>query len=202
MRTRATIAAAPASRRRRPRARAHATAIDAEATPATPATPAPAAAPKLETVETRAETPLDAPAATNLVDDARFEPIRRAADQVTLQFQGEGGLEGRVRIALRGEAVHASILSSDAGTLARFAGEAGSLKRALDDQGFSNARITVHDLRTGGPAHASLAQGPARGENDRRQGEPQRRSGQGRDARQNGDSAKERRSSREERRSE
>jgi hypothetical protein len=128
--------------------------------------------------------------------------MRRAADQVTLQFTGEAGLEGRVRIAVRGDVVHASILSSHEATLERLGGEAGSLKRALGEQGFSQARITVHDLRAGGPVNASGAQHHARGEDDRRHGEPQRRTGQGRDTRQDGDSAKDRRARRDERRSE
>jgi hypothetical protein len=181
--------------------RARAAMVDASPDPAVTTPQAPAPRPQMQG-PAHADTRLEAPVSMRAIDDARFEPIRRAADQVTLQFQGEGGLEGRVRITLRGEAVHASILSADEETLSRLGGEAGSLKRALGEQGFSNAKITVHDLRTTSAAPAPSQQGAAKGEDDRRHGEPQRRSGQGRDARQGGDSAKDRRSSRDERRSE
>ena len=167
------------------------------------ATPASAGMPA-RTVTTVATTP--APVRTDVTTaaadiDARFEPMRRAADQVTLQFQGEGGLEGRLRIVVRGDAVHASILSSHDGTLERLGSEAGTLRRALSEQGFSQARISVHDLRAGGATSTSESRQNAREGDDRRQGEPQRRSGQGRESRQGSDSAKDRRASRDERRS-
>ena len=144
----------------------------------------------------------DATLGTAATADARFEPMRRAADQVTLQFQGEGGLEGRLRIAVRGDSVHATLLSSHDGTLERLGGETGTLRRALNEQGFSQARISVHDLRAGGAASTSDARQNARNGDDRRQGEPQRRSGQGRESKQGGEGARDRRASRDERRSE
>jgi hypothetical protein len=175
------------------------------------ATTEPAPSPALATMPARtAASTLETPraarteltASTMAAADARFEPMRRAADQVTLQFQGEGGLEGRLRIAVRGDTVHASILSADEGTLARLGGETGTLRRALSEQGFSQARISVHDLRAGGATSTSETRQQAHEGDDRRQGEPQRRSGQGRESRQGGESAKDRRASRDERRSE
>ncbi len=153
-----------------------------------------------------------APSATNAdavaqaldVQDPRLEPTRRAADQVTLQFQGEDGLEGRLRISVRGDEVRASILSSHEGTLERLGNEVGSLKRALQESGFTEARIAVHDTRGGGVAATADSRDSARTGGDTRQGEPQRRSPQGRDAReQSGDGAqpRQRRGTRQERRS-
>ena len=129
--------------------------------------------------------------------------MRRAADQVTLQFHGEDGLEARVRVTVRGDAVHAALLSSDEDTLGRLGEQASSLHRALNDQGFTQARVSVHDTRTAAPTAAPEARHDARtGENSRRHGEPQRRSNQGRESRQGSGSERERRAPREERRSE
>ncbi|MCC6652352.1 MAG: hypothetical protein IT348_14465, partial [Candidatus Eisenbacteria bacterium] len=49
--------------------------------------------------------PVAEPIAPAAVRDPRLEPMRRAADQVTLQFRGEDGLEGRLRISVRGDSV-------------------------------------------------------------------------------------------------
>jgi hypothetical protein len=121
---------------------------------------------------------------------------------VTLKFEGEDGLEGRLRISVRGDTVRASILSSDEGTLQSLGGELGTLRRALTEQGFNTARVAVHDTRGLELNAASDARQNAREGEERRQGEPQRRPGQGRESRQDSGAEQGRRGPREERRSE
>ncbi|MFN8588912.1 MAG: hypothetical protein U0704_14045 [Candidatus Eisenbacteria bacterium] len=118
------------------------------------------------------------------MQDPRLEPMRRAADQVTLQFRGENGLEGRLRISVRGDSVRASILSSHDGTLQRAGGEVGALKRALAEQGFTDAKVSVQDTRALSGAGAGRE---SQSGEERRQGEPrQQRNTQGRETRQDG----------------
>ncbi len=143
-----------------------------------------------------------ASAAAPALEDPRLEPMRRAADQVTLKFEGEDGLEGRLRISVRGDTVRASILSSDEGTLQSLGGELGTLRRALTEQGFNTARVAVHDTRTAQANGTTDARQNARDGEERRQGEPQRRPGQGRESRQDSGAEQGRRGPREERRSE
>lgn len=126
----------------------------------------------------------DAPVQT-AATDTRFEPMRRAADRVTLRFEGEGGLEGRLRIAVRGETLHASILSSHDGTLEKLGGELGGLRQALRDQGFADARISVTDTRQT-LAAANESRNESRSQDERRQGEPSRQKPQGREERPEG----------------
>ena len=140
--------------------------------------------------------------ATQTVEDPRLEPMRRAADQVTLKFDGEDGLEGRLRITVRGDSVRASILSSHEGTLERLGGELGTLRRALNEQGFTTTRVAVHDMRATEANGTSDTRQTARDGEERRQGEPQRRSGQGRESRQGSGSEQGRRGPQEERRTE
>jgi hypothetical protein len=119
-----------------------------------------------------------------------------------MQFTGENGLEGRLRIAVRGDAVHASILSSHEGTLRTLGSDLGGLRRALADQGFSETKLAVHDLRTAAASEPAAARDGARPGEDRRQGDPQRRSPHGRDSQTENGGERGRRSHREERRSE
>ncbi len=143
----------------------------------------------------------NAAAGTQGVADPRLEPMRRAADQVTLQFRGEDGLEGRLRISVRGDSVRASILSSHDGTLQRAGSELNALKRALADQGFADAKLSVHDTRSLGTAAANASREQSQSGEERRQGEPQRKQAQGRETRQDGGgSNRSRRGPRDERR--
>ncbi len=73
--------------------------------------------------------------------------LPRATDRVTVQFGGDDGPAGTVRLALRGDNVHATIVApthAEAETLAH--GLAG-LKRALHEQGFTGAQVSVHGPR-------------------------------------------------------
>lgn len=63
--------------------------------------------------------------------------------RVTLHFEGEGGLEGRLRVALRGPDLHATIVSAPE-ALPALEGGLGDLRRALMDRGFPNVHLAVH----------------------------------------------------------
>ena len=76
------------------------------------------------------------------------------------------------------------------------------LRRSLADQGFPEAKVTVHDTRATASTEAGTPRDGARAGDERRQGDPQRRSTQGRDSRPDGDAEGGRRSPRDERRSE
>jgi len=98
----------------------------------------------------------------------------RFGDQVTLHFSGEDGLEGKLRVAVRGQNVRATILSDDAGAAQRFSRGLGDLQRALHERGFSEARLNVqYTARSEGPASGNAPRDDTRGDSDSR--------GQGRD---------------------
>jgi hypothetical protein len=81
----------------------------------------------------------------------------RSGDQVTLHFSGEDGLEGKLRVAVRGQSVRATILSDDPGMAERFSRGLGDLQRALLERGFSEARLNVqHTARNEGPASGNV----------------------------------------------
>ena len=70
----------------------------------------------------------------------------RSGDQVTLHFSGEDGLDGKLRVAVRGQSVRATILADDPVAAERFARGLGGLQRSLLDQGFSEARLNVQQI--------------------------------------------------------
>jgi hypothetical protein len=112
--------------------------------------------------------------------DAASVAPRRALDQVTLPFEGENGLEGRLRIALRGNALHATIVAPDSASAARIEGAMGELHRALVERGFSDVRLAVQHA----PAAAaederarSDRRDDARGSNDQRKARDDERTG-------------------------
>lgn len=141
---------------------------------------APPAARLGTTPSARSIAPLDSP-----VLDPRLEPMRRVADRVTLRFEGEGGLEGRLRLAVRGETLHASLLSSHEGTLEQLGAEMGHLRQALREQGFADPRLSITDTRTQLQASTDAKTDSRAGE-DRRHGEPSRQKPHGREERQGG----------------
>ncbi len=77
---------------------------------------------------------------------------RLPAELVTLHFPAEDGLEGSLRVALRGPALRATIVSSDPASLALLESRLGELHRSLAERGFPQVQVAVHgagrDLRT------------------------------------------------------
>jgi hypothetical protein len=95
----------------------------------------------------------------------------RPGDQITLHFSGEDGLEGQLRVAVRGQNVRATILSQDPVTAERLSRGLGELQRALVERGFSEARLNVqHAARNEGPASGAPAREDARGDQQPRGG--------------------------------
>jgi hypothetical protein len=62
---------------------------------------------------------------------------------VIVPFQEAGGQEGRIRLALRGDSLQATILSSSGETVQRLGSQLADLQRALGERGFTDARLTV-----------------------------------------------------------
>jgi hypothetical protein len=127
----------------------------------------------------------DAPRAA----DAPAEPMPapRAGAQATIRIEGEHGLDGRLRVAVRGEQLRATIIAPDADVAKRMESDLGSLQQALRDRGFTQASVSVRAAAADSAAPASPGQ---RGEdrshsNDRtpeRDEHPARRDGTPKDS--------------------
>jgi hypothetical protein len=125
--------------------------------------------------------------------DATSAPrLAAPANQVTLQFSGEEGLDGRLRLSLRGSALHATIIARDPDGARQLESGLDELRQALGDRGFTDARVTVQgaaESRAGEPRperqeqhashredHADRSGGKRDGDLDSSQGNPRRRS--------------------------
>ncbi len=91
----------------------------------------------------------DAPAET---PSAPKDP---SATQVTVRFGIEDGVSGRMRLAVRGQALHATIVSSDRDAVRRWNNDLGDLHRSLLTQGFVEANVTVRHAQPPDSAPAS-----------------------------------------------
>ncbi|MEO8199712.1 MAG: flagellar hook-length control protein FliK [Gemmatimonadota bacterium] len=85
-----------------------------------------------------------ASASAGAADPAESPVLHRPTDQVTLQFSGEEGLEGSIRVAVRGGILHAAISAAEPAAAARLQESVGELRQALAERGFSDAQISVH----------------------------------------------------------
>ncbi len=70
-------------------------------------------------------------------------------DRVTVKFTDAEGVEGRLRVAVRGQAVRATIVSDDATVARQLRADMGELQQALDQQGFRDAQVSVQHARRG-----------------------------------------------------
>lgn len=87
---------------------------------------------------------------------------------VVVPFQEANGQEGRIRLALRGDSLQATILSSNRETVQRLGSQLTDLQRALSERGFAEARLTVRQSGTEGNATSSTPSGrDPRAEDDR-----------------------------------
>jgi hypothetical protein len=91
----------------------------------------------------------DAPAETPAA------PKDPSASQVTVRFGIEDGTSGRIRLAVRGQALHATIVSSDRDAVRRWSNDLGDLQRSLLTQGFVEANVTVRHAQPPDSAPAS-----------------------------------------------
>jgi len=68
-------------------------------------------------------------------------------DRVTLRFTDDDGVEGRLRVAVRGQSVRATIVAGDPNAAERIGSGVSEIQRALNKQGFQEAQITVQQAR-------------------------------------------------------
>jgi hypothetical protein len=72
--------------------------------------------------------------------------VRR--DQVTIQLTDEGGEVGRIRVAVNGPTVRATIIPHDPALADRLNGNLRELRRSLEERGFAEPRVTIQVPRT------------------------------------------------------
>jgi hypothetical protein len=75
----------------------------------------------------------------------------RSTGTILVPFKDAQGLEGRIRLALRGTALLATILTPSRETVQRLGSEIGDLQRALTEHGFAGAQVTVRQTRVADP---------------------------------------------------
>jgi len=73
-------------------------------------------------------------------------------DRLTLRFDREDGVSGRVRVVLRGGTVHAAIVADDADSASRLERGIGELRSALGAGGFEAPRVRVQVAGDGASA--------------------------------------------------
>lgn len=132
------------------------------ATPAAPAAPVVLEAPAPRESHTT-EIGAARAASADIADPgrvlARAERVTSApapGERVTLRFDGEGGVHGRIRLAVRGDAVHATVVPT-----AGFepAGDVTELRRLLVERGFAEAHVRVQEPAAGATAGGHTSQG-------------------------------------------
>jgi hypothetical protein len=76
-------------------------------------------------------------------------PALPRGDHVVIRFTGDHGLEGTVRVAVRGHTIHATILSADPAAAQQMRDQLGLLRQSLESHGFPDARLAIHSLGAG-----------------------------------------------------
>jgi hypothetical protein len=76
------------------------------------------------------------------------KPLPAVPTTATVSFDNGDGLEGRLRVSLRGDVLRASIQVPDAAAAERIEQDLGGLTRALRAHGFEEARLTVDIARS------------------------------------------------------
>ena len=77
------------------------------------------------------------------------DEFRRGATDVVVRLDGEHGLAGTIRLAVRGGLLRGTIVASDADVARRLEASLGSLRRALTERGFADSRLTVRTAAPG-----------------------------------------------------
>ena len=78
----------------------------------------------------------------------------------TVAFDSGDGQEGRLRVALRGNTLRATIEMPDAAAAQRLEQNAGNLSRALRAQGFEEARLVIDSPRAAGTSERAQDESP------------------------------------------
>ena len=115
------------------------------------------------------ERVISRPAAENQVEQAapraRVEDpttLPKPEDRVTIRFTDSDGVDGRLRVAVRGQTVRATIVSSDQAAADRIGAGVNELQQALDKHGFKEAQITVQHSRNPVEANGISVASPVR----------------------------------------
>jgi hypothetical protein len=104
-----------------------------------------------------AAAPGAAPAAPEDPRLAAIDPARTrvtSADQITLRVEDAQGAEARLRVAVRGRDVRATIVADDPALARRLEEGLGGLRQALGERGFGRAEVAV---QTPGAARSETA---------------------------------------------
>ncbi|MDM7914789.1 MAG: flagellar hook-length control protein FliK, partial [Candidatus Eisenbacteria bacterium] len=78
---------------------------------------------------------------------------------ITIDLRGDGGIDGHLRLTVRGESVQAAIYSANPETVRRLGTDLNELQRSLADRGFSAAKVSVHQMAQAAPAAADSQPG-------------------------------------------
>src|SRR5262249_40106126 len=87
--------------------------------------------------------PLDGPDDPRLATLDPARPHAVAADRITLRVEDTDGSEARLRVAVRGRDVRATIVADDPATARRLAEGLGGLRQALGERGFGRTEVAV-----------------------------------------------------------
>lgn len=90
---------------------------------------------------------------------------------VLVPFKEADGLQGRIRLSLRGGALRATILTPNGETAQNLEARITEIQRALGERGFAEARVAVRQTRPPDSAGVRPDTGPARHNQDRGQGD-------------------------------
>jgi len=114
---------------------------------------------------------------------------------VTLRIDGDSGAEARVRVAVRGQDVRATIVADDPVLARRLEDGLSGLKQALGDRGFERAQVVVQS--TTGSRHDAANDGSRDTRNPQRDAQRDTAADERKDGRPDGDAPSRRRPGRD-----
>lgn len=88
----------------------------------------------------------DARPADSMEQADRSANEQQLTSQVTVRFADADGGEGRLRVAVRGEAIRATILSGDPQTVQRLTENRAELRSRLHERGFAETEVSVREI--------------------------------------------------------
>lgn len=121
-----------------------------------------------------AGAPRSGPAPTQEQTDTLPGAGGNRSNHVTVHFAGEGGLDGRLRVAVRGQSVRATIVSEDHAMADRLSRNIDELHHALRGRGFSEASVSIQRGQQQTPDRSPHEAGSHRESEGREEGQMQR----------------------------
>ena len=89
-------------------------------------------------------------------------------DRITIPLGIDGAAGAQLRVAVRGDVLHATILAADAGTARSLESGLGDLRRSLEQYGFRESRVVIQQARpAGAPAETREDNRPESGQRER-----------------------------------